>query len=315
MESKRISGGIPLYLKTDTHWRPETMELVAQQLRQFIGSSRPLQSAGLRIVNKEIVASGDLLTMLKMPPNQGLYGPQTITIRQVLVGNNLWGSISDASVLLLGDSFCNIFSLEAMGWGESAGFAEHLSSALGGLPLDCILQNSDGSFATREALSRELARGRDRLAGKKMVIWEFAVRELAFGDWKLLGMKVGQAPLAHFLNPKPHEQALVTGTVEAVSAVPLAGSVPYKDHIFTVHLVDVIGPSRPDSNSFQALVCLWSMRDNVHTPAARLRPGDRLTVCLRPWADVSAELEKINRSEIDDPAIQLEEPAWGEVGH
>jgi alginate O-acetyltransferase complex protein AlgJ len=64
--------------------------------------------------------------------------------------------------------------------GESAVFAEHLSVALG-RPIDCILRNSDASFATREILSNELARGRDRLAGKKLVIREFATRECRLG--------------------------------------------------------------------------------------------------------------------------------------
>jgi hypothetical protein len=54
------------------------------------------------------------------------------------------------------------------------------------------------------------------------------------------------------------------------------------------------------------------MRDNVLTSAARFRPGDRVTVRLRPWSDVSDRHEKTNRSEIDDPAVQLEEPCWGE---
>jgi alginate O-acetyltransferase complex protein AlgJ len=55
------------------------------------------------------------------------------------------------------------------------------------------------------------------------------------------------------------------------------------------------------------------MRDNVLTAAARLRPGNHVTLRLRPWADVADQFEKINRSEIDDPAVQLEEPTWGEL--
>jgi SGNH hydrolase-like domain, acetyltransferase AlgX len=313
IKRKAAAGGAPLYLETDTHWRPETMEFVAQQLAAFLGALSPLQEARLRVAEKQIAAYGDILTMLKLPAGQKIYNPQKITIKQVLVGNALWRPNKDARVLLLGDSFCNIFSLEPMGWGESAGFAEHLSRALGGQPLDCILRNSDGAFATREILSRELARGRDRLAGKKVVVWEFAVRELAFGNWKPLEMKTGQAQPAHFLSLKPGEESLVTGTIEAVSTVPLVGSEPYKDHIFTVHLVDIAGPEHPEPESLQALVCLWSMRDNVLTPAARLRPGDRITVRLRSWTDVSGQYEKINRSEIDDPAVQLEEPVWGDV--
>jgi len=43
-----------------------------------------------------------------------------------------------------------------------------------------------------------------------------------------------------------------------------------------------------------------------------LRPGDRVKLRLRPWPDVSAHYEKFNRTELDDPALQLEEPVWGE---
>jgi hypothetical protein len=313
MERKAAASGAPLYLETDTHWRPETMEFVAGKLAGFIGSPSPPQSAGLRVLEKEVAACGDILQMLKLPAEQTIYRPQKITIKQVLERNMQWRATREAPVLLLGDSFCNIFSLEPMGWGESAGFAEHLSRAMGGQPLDCILRNSDAAFATREILSRELACGRDRLAGKKLVVWEFAVRELMFGNWKLLDLRTRQPQAARFFGPEPGEQAVVTGTVEAVSPVPLAGTVPYKDHILTVHLVDITGPRARETESFQALVCLWSMRDNLWTPAARLRPGDRVSVRLRAWADVSAQYEKINRSEIEDPAVQLEEPAWGDL--
>jgi hypothetical protein len=313
IERKAAADGAPLYLDTDTHWQPQTMEFVAQKLAAFLEIASPVQGARLRIAEKEIAAYGDLLTMLKLPAGQTIYNQQKITIRQVLVGNAAWRSSKGARVLLLGDSFCNIFSLGPMGWGESAGFAEHLGRSLGGQPLDCILRNSDGSFATREILSRELLSGRDRLVGKKVVVWEFAARELAFGNWKLLDMKTGQPQPAHFLSPGMNEQMVVTGTVEAVSAIPLAGSVPYKDHICTVHLVDIEAPHGSENESLEVLVCLWSMRDNVWTPAARLREGDRLTVRLRAWTDVSAQYEKINRSEVEDPALQLEEPTWGDV--
>jgi alginate O-acetyltransferase complex protein AlgJ len=47
-----------------------------------------------------------------------------------------------------------------------------------------LAQNDSGAFATRQALARELEGGEDRLAGKRVVVWEFAARELAVGDWK-----------------------------------------------------------------------------------------------------------------------------------
>jgi hypothetical protein len=315
MERRRAAGDAPSYLETDTHWRPETMEFVARRLAALINILAPERGMPFRVTPGKIAGDGDIFTMLKLPVGQTIYHPQKVTIKQVLAGNALWRPNKEARILLLGDSFCNIFSLQPMGWGESAGFAEHLSLALGCEPLDCILRNSDASFATREILSRELAHGRDRLAGKKVVLWEFAVRELTFGNWKLIDMKIGQPQETHYLNLKSGEELTVTGTVEAVSPVPLPGSVPYKDHILAMHLADIIGPESSETASVHALVYMWSMRDNIWTAAARLRTGDRVTVRLRAWADFSERYEKINRTEIDDPTLQLEEPVWGELAN
>jgi alginate O-acetyltransferase complex protein AlgJ len=303
----------PLYLETDTHWRPETMEFVAKKLADFLQLPPPAASTSPSIVEKEIVARGDIAAMLKLTRGDKFFPAEKVTIRQVVTGNGLWRPSKDADVLLLGDSFSNIFSFEAMGWGESAGFAEHLSAALR-RPIDCILRNSDASFATREILSNELARGRNRLAGKKLVIWEFATRELSFGNWKLLDLKLGEAKPSRFLSLKAGEAIEVNGMIEAISSVPRPGTVPYKDHIEAVHLVDVTGADSPDTTAphAQAVVYLWSMRDNVWTPAARLRPGEPVKVRLRPWPDVSAQYEKFNRTELEDSALQLEEPVWGE---
>jgi alginate O-acetyltransferase complex protein AlgJ len=251
--------------------------------------------------------------MLKLPETQNIYRPETVTIHEVQAGDGPWRPSKTADILLLGDSFSNIFSLGALGWGESAGFAEQLSHALGGRPLDTILRNSDAAFATREILSRELARGRDRLAGKKLVVWQFAARELAFGDWKMLEMKLGQPMPAKFFVPKTGETVVMSGTIEAMSNVPRPGSVPYADHILALHLIDLAPEGSSRSESLEALVYIESMRDNVLAPAARFRPGDRVTLRLRSWVDVADEREKINRSEVDDPAIQLEEPCWGEI--
>src|SRR5881227_1238999 len=301
----------PLYLETDTHWRPQTMEFVAQRLADFLQLPATARSTLPSIIEKEIVARGDIAAMLKLSRGDKFFPPEKVTIRQVVTGNALWRPSKEADVLLLGDSFSNIFSFEAMGWGESARYPEHLSVALR-RPIDCILRNSDASFATREILSNELSRGRDRLAGKKLVIWEFAARELSFGNWKLLDLKLGEAKPSRFFSLKPSEEIEVTGTVETISSVPRPGTVPYKDHIAALHLIDVVaaGDDRGSEGKkkssprlqpeTQAVVYLWSMRDNVWTSAARL------------WPDVSAQYEKFNRTELDDSALQLEEPVWSD---
>jgi hypothetical protein len=312
MQRKTALSGAALYLETDTHWRPETVEHVAETLATMIPPSASTTRAPFQLAEKEISTLGDIARMLRLPPSQDLYRPEKVTIHEVLPGNTIWRSSKDADILLLGDSFSNIFSLDALGWGESAGFAEHLSRALGGRPLDCILRNSDAAFATREMLSRDLAHGRDRLAGKKLVVWEFAARELAFGDWKIIEMKLGQPQPARFFVPKAGEEVVANGTVEAISTVPRPGTVPYQDHILALHLTDLAIEGRPANEPLESLVYLESMHDNVLTAAARLRPGDRVKLRMRAWTDVSDRYEKTNRSEIDDPAVQLEEPCWGE---
>lgn len=312
-ERKAVAANAPLFLQTDTHWRPEIMELIAENLAGFIQSPGPASQTTFQVSATEISGVGDIARMLKLPESQRVYRPETVTIHEVLVGNAPWRPSKTADILLLGDSFSNVFSLGALGWGESAGFAEHLSRALGDRPLDCILRNSDAAFATREILSRELARGRDRLAGKKLVVWQFAARELAFGDWKMLEMKLGQPTPAKFFVPKTGEAVVMSGTIEAISDVPRPGSVPYADHIVAMHLTDLTRERSDASEGLESLVYVESMRDNILTPAARFRPGDRVTLRLHPWTDLSEKYEKINRSEIDDPAVQLEEPCWGEI--
>ena len=92
-----------------------------------------------------------------------------------------------ADVLLPGDSFTNIFSVASLGWGDSGGFAEHLSFTLG-RPIDRVVQNDQGAFATRALLADQIAARPGRLAGVRVVIYQFATRELTIGDWKLIGL-------------------------------------------------------------------------------------------------------------------------------
>ena len=181
-----VRQSAPQYLATDTHWRPEAMELVAGQLAAFVSQHAALPQApspGLRIVEQEVTNAGDTAVMLGLPASQTLYPPERVVIsRTVSEDGSPWRSDQSADVLLLGDSFTNIYSLASMGWGDSAGLAEQLSYALG-RPLDRIVQNDDGAFATRALLQRA---GPERLAGKRVVIWQFAARELATGDWKVI---------------------------------------------------------------------------------------------------------------------------------
>lgn len=181
------SANESLFLEQDTHWTPAFMEAVAGALAHFVerhGSLPATEALPLHTVEQPILRVGDIVDMLKLPDEQSLFLPQSVRLHQVYDSEDkLWESDPNADVLLLGDSFSNIFSLEGMGWGEAAGLGPQLSRALA-RPVDVIAQNDSGAFATRRALARELAAGTDRLQGKRVVIWEFASRELSVGDWQ-----------------------------------------------------------------------------------------------------------------------------------
>lgn len=177
------------YLETDTHWTPPAMELAARELAVFIGKNVQLPvraNIEYSMRSRDVSNVGDIAEMLKLPPNQTRFRPQTVRVHPIYGDDGeLWYPTRSADILLLGDSFCNIYSLGGMNWGEGAGFGEHLSFALK-RPLDCIINNAGGSHVTRERLVKELARGRNRLKRKRLVIWEFAMRDLLSGDWKIL---------------------------------------------------------------------------------------------------------------------------------
>jgi hypothetical protein len=178
----------PYFMKQDTHWTPAWMEEVARDLAQFLRVHRlvPLAAPrrGWRAVDRSVSRVGDVTDMLGLPEGQTLFAPETYAIHEVQDPTGVAFEPSAKSpVLLLGDSFTNVFSLEPMGWGTSAGFGAQLARALD-RDVDVIAQNDAGAHATRRMLHDTLAGGEDRLAGKTVVVWELASRELAVGDFR-----------------------------------------------------------------------------------------------------------------------------------
>ena len=76
MQRKRALSGAALYLETDTHWRPETVEHVAETLAALIPPSPSTPRAPFQLAEKEISGLGDIARMLRLPPSQNLYRPE-----------------------------------------------------------------------------------------------------------------------------------------------------------------------------------------------------------------------------------------------
>jgi alginate O-acetyltransferase complex protein AlgJ len=292
-------NGIEPFLKTDTHWTVEGMYLAARRLAAAI-CEKPQTPQPKK--NVAITNLGDIAIMLKLPNCERTFPTETVTLADHSIGTD-----RNSDILLLGDSFANIYSAKALKWGTDGGLAETLG-AMRGYPVDAIIRNDAGAFATRQLLANELRRGHDRLASKKVVIWEFAIRELANGDWKIIELPHPQVKAS---NVKPvaaaaiPDNGAVAATVLKISAVPRPSSAPYKDHVVSIHL-------KLDDGK-QALVYAVSMRDNVWTDASKLRVGDKIKIKLEPWEKREAEFGSWNRSEFDDEELLLMEPLFGEI--
>jgi alginate O-acetyltransferase complex protein AlgJ len=309
-DDKRATGQSQ-FLRTDTHWTPEAMEAAAALLAakiRALGFTEAVEPLEMIRSTQVIRGEGDITTMLKLPKPSHLFPKETVTIHPVLLPDGKpWSADARAPILVLGDSFFNVFSLAGMGWGASAGFVEQLSYTLRE-PVDAILRNDAGAFATREILGQELARGRDRLHRKRVVVWEFAMRELASGTWDLVSLKTRAQNETRFLVLRPRERLTAKATIENIGTLPHPGTTPYKDFLTAFHLTKI-----SDEPAKGAIVYLQTMKNHELTPAARLKPGDRISLLLTSWTDAERQYGGVNRGELEDENLLLEEPNFAEL--
>jgi len=313
----RDSTGAPQYLDTDTHWTPQAMQAVAVGLARFIRERIDLSpSADSRLSRHagKVANLGDVAAMLTLPSSQDAYPDQSVDIVEVRDNEKLWSSDASADVLVLGDSFSNIYSLEAMGWGASAGFVEQLSFELA-RPIDAILRNDAGAHATREILSRELGRGRDRLEGKRVVVWQFSERELAVGDWRTYSTPrvQGDENDTGFLELDGGETMEVSGIVREISRAPRPGTVPYSDHIVFMLVTNLRLLTTDAEVPGNALIAMQSMKDSTWTSAAKYRVGDAVDVRIFNYDEIDTRdgIGALNSASLGGD-LSLEEPVWGE---
>ncbi len=172
------------YLKTDTHWTPAAMEAVADGLSErlltlgWVRDRKTQWAVGARTIS----GTGDLIGNLGLSDRQHLLPEEHVEVHPVLDGST---ADQEAEVLLLGDSFSNIYSQAGLGWGTDSGLPQHLARALGA-PVDWVTRNAGGASATRQAVEAA------DLGGKKVVVLQFAERELSFGDWQLVTLPSGR---------------------------------------------------------------------------------------------------------------------------
>jgi hypothetical protein len=299
------------YLKTDSHWNPVGMKVVAEGLGEFL-VERHLTRKGDMVAREtkvKVSNSGDLLRMLRLPEGQAKRYVESTEISMVEhADGSRWLPDRSSPVLVLGDSFCNIFSLEGMGWGSDAGFTEHLGAALG-RPVDVILRNGDGAHATRAMLARELNSGRDRLDGKGVVVWEFAASQITEGVWPIIPCQAREAPPEvldeEYLEVADDESQEITGTISKMGVVPNPNTTVYKDYVGYFMLDGLEMADGSPAPASRAVVYGLVMRERELTALASVRTGQRIRGKVRSWSSAEEEFGRHQRSEPDgDVAFQ-----------
>ena len=306
--------GRPVYLKTDSHWTPLGVTIAARLTarraqRMLAGDGLPSETFSRR--RRTIAGSGDLTRMLHPSPNEELARKETAELEQVIdPGGNPWAPDPRSPILLLGDSFSNIYSLKDMGWGESSGLAAQLSYELG-RGIDSIAINDGGALSARRELLRRYLRSPQDFGPRSLVIYQFAARELSQGDWRRL-------PELARTEPADASQAggslLLSGRIAAASPLPSIQDTPYRDLIRAFHLVDLEASDGP-APAEGIVVYAWAWKEGRRAPAAAYRRGQRVRLQLIAWQDVSQRLGRFSRSELDDEGLWRLKVYWAEDGN
>ena len=302
IREKKLSGRSQ-YLKRDTHWTPEAMEhcaeLLAERLQNLLPEDFP--SGEGKLFGGECVSiksQGDLVGMLDLPKSAPIFSPEEVVLRpRKQADGGHWKPNTSSSVLLLGDSFTRIYSAPDLHWGRDSGLAERLSEHLG-LDIDVLAINAGGSSSVRQSL----ARSPERLQGKKAVVYEFSMRDLSDGSWKVIPLP---EPVAQ-RSPHPIEGAIsVTGTVAEISDIPAPGTNPYRDFVLSIRFSIEEGATPRN-----VLVFVQAMRNKVPTAAESLKVGNKVTLGLIPWSQVEEQYGSLNRSELQGDSADLPDVYW-----
>lgn len=311
------------FLRTDSHWSPEgvmrTADAIVKKIQKIKHLAPQDASRSPLFVRRRATVTnrGDLAVMLKTAgtffSGDPLAFQETVEIHRVLTASGQqWRPDVAADVLLLGDSFSNIYSLEGMHWGDSAGLAEQVSFGLN-RPIDAIRINDNGAFATRQALSVAQRKGRNRLRGKKVVVYEFAIRELTGGNWKTglpLVPDTSTTGRATFTQ-RGGGPLLLKGQVKRLKTIPHVDQSAYRDCLIPL-LVSRANRTDKEKSPEDLLVYVWGMLDGEFTAYNRLSAGDVVSLKVVPMETMEQTIGSYRRLDFSDTELMMRDGYMGD---
>jgi len=173
---KARAEGLDTHCRTDTHWSPEGIRLASQKIASKVSSSPWLNDQdrlATQTQNSTVQIHGDLA----QPDAPAEILPARIVTESAVSGSTGITDSRKSPVVLLGDSHNLVFHTGGEMHSTGAGLPDQLCHELG-FPMDVVAVMGSGSTAAQ----RSLARRKDNLAGKKLLIWCFSTREFTQGQ-------------------------------------------------------------------------------------------------------------------------------------
>lgn len=171
--------GIAPFCRQDSHWSPAGMAVACERIAERVvghpwHAARRKQAATSRSL--EIEVSGDLAALARADvPKERLHIEQWFLDGQGITTDR------QSPVVLLGDSHTLVFSNGLLA--DHAGLPDHLAAKLG-YAVDNVGNQANGANQSRIALARR----RDKLAGKRCLVWVLSVRNFTASSdgWKIV---------------------------------------------------------------------------------------------------------------------------------
>jgi len=306
----------PVFLNQDTHWTQNTMQKAAEEVAAKIKSRPWFNSVQAGLQTKQTSAErnhiGDLVEMLDLVNPKTLFQPEVQSLKIVndsstdkRVGND-----KTSPLVLLGDSFVNIYDDPGIGFGIpnwkseekpageqadsqpliGAGFAQHLAAQLE-TPLDLITANGGGATQVRKEFAQ---RADNEVRAKKLVVWVIASRDLLLSETPSLPAKVRWSDVEFNKRISTTPTHPVVDSANAViietelkerTALQDPKSTPYKEAVYSAIFIvskKVKGDFKIEGDEVPAY--LWGFRDRKVLASGRLEVGKKYRLTLVPWA-------------------------------
>ena len=309
------------FLRLDTHWTPIGMEkaaaAVGRHLRERgLAPSRESVAEEFRISRESRTHIGDLAEMLGMDQSaRELFAEESVKVGRVLDAETGSPPASDSTspMVLLGDSFVNIYEDPALGFVAEdepdigAGFSSHLAAEMG-REFHVIAINGGGATGVRRDFA---SLPPEEVSRKKVVVWVFSARDLFLAElpgrrarirWEEVAFRESGSSTLPARETKAEEEEdsadpiRVEATVRDRSMIDDPTTTPYSSAIYSVLLTDVSGGDERFEGG-EAMVFLRAFRDRRPLPSSRLEKGKRYRFDLVPMPE-SGDVATVTR--LDD---------------